>query len=59
MDKQYDGSGFYIGQSVHVDDWQSEFYGKYLGTDNWGMLRIRDESTGDVLRGSIDYVEAA
>lgn len=58
MDKQYDGSGFYIGQRVWVDDGRVEFYGEYLGTINH-LPTVRDEDTGDTLAGSIDFIEAA
>ena len=53
-----DGSGFSIGQRVWVDDGYSEFEGVYVGCTPQGNARIKDADTGEIIIGSIDFVEA-
>lgn len=59
MTKQhFDGTGFYVGQRVHVDDGRVEFYGEYLGLVR-GIPSVRDEDTDEVLAGSCDFISSA
>lgn len=53
-----DGSGFTLGQRVCVDDIYTTFEGIYLGLDQHGNARVRDDETGNVLTGSVDFIEA-
>lgn len=48
-----------IGTKVIVDDGYSEFEGTYLGETPSGLAKVRDDDTGDILIGDIDFVEAA
>ena len=52
-----DGTGFVIGETVLVDNSRVSFEGTYLGLTENGPMRVRDEETGEVLLGSIDFVE--
>lgn len=54
-----DGSGFALGQHVFVDDLYSQFYGTYLGLTKIGLAKVRDDDTGEIIIGSIDFVEHA
>ena len=54
-----DGSGFTLGQRVWVDDGYSEFEGTYCGVTEQGNIRVRDDDTGDMMIGSVDFVAAA
>ncbi len=58
-ERSEDGSGFYIGQKVVVDDLHSEFEGVYLGLTGTGLARVRDTDSGEILVGSIDFVSPA
>ena len=53
-----DSSGFTIGQRVYVDDGHSEFEGVYVGLTSQGNARVRDDDTGEIIIGSLDFVEA-
>ena len=48
-----------IGTKVFVDDGLSEFEGTYLGETPNGHAKVRDNDTGDIMIGCIDFVEAA
>ena len=56
---QDDGSGFTLDERVEVDNLYVNFFGTYEGMTENGNARVRDEDTGEVLIGSVDFIAPA